>query len=172
MSNLDIQAHELADLRRFADKAPFDIQQKFHALLNAYEDAKKIETGLEEARNGYRDVQATAETLKKLTRSTPREEPLSDDAWAERLEDLPGNTERAAAIHEELERARAGEAAALARIQTLEEGISSAVEDLEALKEPEISIQHEGSGRASDTTSDLFHCSCCQRASPNNRTRT
>lgn len=131
----DIQHHELADMRRAANKMPFDMQQKFHALLDAYEDAETFEGRIEEAVNAHRDVKTTAETLKKLARGVPREEPLSDDAWAERLKDLEPD-ERAAAIHEELERARAGEAAALARIQTLEEGINSAVEDLEALKEP------------------------------------
>lgn len=134
--NPDIQAHELADMRRFADKAPFDIQQKFHALLDAYEDSEAIGSQLEQAAENHEAVEEAAKVLEKLTQHPPLTGALSDEAWAERLEDLPNDAERYAAIHEELTRARAGEAAALARLETITEGVQSVIEDLEALKEP------------------------------------
>lgn len=60
---------------------------------------------------------------------------MSDEAWAEHLQLVP-ESERVAEVQKELDRARAGEAAALARLETITEGIESVIEDLEALKEP------------------------------------
>lgn len=135
---MTIAAYELADLRRFADKAPFDIQQKFHALLDVYEASEEHGAEIENYEDQLakaREARATLEGLLSKRGApgfTPAER-LSDDAWAEYLEDLPNNAERAAAVHTELERARAGEAATLARVEALEEGIESAVEDLNAI---------------------------------------
>lgn len=148
MSNPDIQHFQLADLRRFADKAPFDIQQTFHALLNAYEAseehgaaAENYEDQLERARGALATLEGLlpkAEPVpptKRGARPPPSPpERLSDDAWAEYLQETP-EAERQAAITAELQRARAGEAAALARVEALEEGIESAVEDLGQIDE-------------------------------------
>lgn len=148
MSNPDIQAHELSDLRRAADKMPFDQQQKFHALLNAYEaseehgaTAENYEDLLVKAREALATLEALASRTPapRLVRGAKSVQPpptrFSDDAWAEYLEETP-EAERQAAILAELQRARAGEASAVARVEALEEGITSAVEDLEKIDAP------------------------------------
>lgn len=148
MSNPDLQHFQLADLRRAADKMPFPQQQTFHALLNAYEDGESAAATAENYEDQLAKARAALATLEVLA---PRAKPvpptkrgakvppapperLSDDAWAEYLQET-SEAERQAAITAELERARAGEAAALARVEALEEGIESAVEDLNAIDE-------------------------------------
>jgi len=181
---MTLRHFELHDFRRFADKAPFDIQQKFHALLDSYEASEEHSVKAEDYEDQLakaREARATLEgllpkpapVLPRVARGAkPQPAPpgrLSDDAWAEYLNDnLP--EERQATIATELERARAGETAALARVEALEEGIESAVEDLNAIDEP---VEAPASTPAHEIrSSELFHCSCCQRASPNNLTRT
>lgn len=138
MSNPDIQHHELAAMRQAADRAPFDTQQKFHALLDAYETGAKsvaaledLEVVVEEAvlqlRAVYPDL---PDTIRKNKASADFGEPLSEDAWHERLEDCQTPEERAATIEEELNRARAAEVKLRARVEALEEAIESALEDL------------------------------------------
>lgn len=132
-----IQPHELSDMRRAADKAPFELQRKFHALLDAYEGQKEHQTAADNAARQLEKAREARETLKKLRPDPVTEdvyEPLSDDAWSEYLEETPEN-ERHAEVLKELQRARAGEAAALTRIETLIEGIESAIDDLEVVKD-------------------------------------
>lgn len=134
MSNPNIQPHRITAMRQAADKAPFDVQKEFHALLDAYEDVETLKTTGEEGAEKIEKVGEIMETLKGLLPkpNTFSEEPLSDDAWAEHLEDLDPS-ERAAASLAELNRARENERVLLQRIEALEEGIGSAVDDLEPI---------------------------------------
>jgi hypothetical protein len=132
----DIQPHELAAMRQAADKAPFDVQKKLHALIDAYEDVEGLDGKLDSANErleklGNPLLKALKGLLPDPKAPTP-EEPLSDDAWAEHLEETDPS-ERAAASLKELQRARASEAALLKRVEALEEGIGSAVDDLEPI---------------------------------------
>jgi hypothetical protein len=138
--NPDIQSHELADMRRAADKAPHDLQRKFHALLDAYEDQKESEGRLEEQAEDLKSVRRTVEdsvtTLRAVYSRVPAsrptfDEPPSEDAWAERLADCDTPEETAATKDEELTRARAAERSLLTRVEALEEAIESVLEELE-----------------------------------------
>lgn len=136
--NPDIQAHELADMRRAADKMPHEFQQKFHALLDAYEDSEAAALRIENAAQNHEKVEETIAALKKLVpdpEAARPDSPLSDDAWSEYLADCTPS-EMIAVQVEELKRARGSEAALLKRIEVLEEGIESAIEDLGLMKEP------------------------------------
>lgn len=132
--NPDIQPHELADMRCAADKAPHEIQRKFHALLDAYEDSAGAAAKLDELQ------EKTAEAAKALREVHPEDrdeqwkapdEPPSEDAWTECLADCQTSEERAATVNEELKRARAAEVKLRARVEALEEAVESALEELE-----------------------------------------
>lgn len=132
--NPDIQPHELADMRCAADKAPHEIQRKFHALLDAYEDSAGAAAKLDELQ------EKTAEAAKALREVHPEDrderwkspgEPLSEDAWHERLADCQTPEERTATVDEELKRARVAEAKLLTRVEALEEAVESALGELE-----------------------------------------
>ncbi len=129
--NPDIQPHELSDMRQAADKASFDIQQKFHALLDAYEDQEENASEFE----ALRDKLTSAEDeLKVVSEDQPEfeEEPLSDDAWLEALEDCKTPGERAEMKEEELTRARAAEAKLLERVEELTNAVEAALKHLKS----------------------------------------
>lgn len=62
---MTIAPHELADMRRAADKMPFDMQKKFHTLLDAYEDSEttgaRLEHGEKKSRESERCGHRTAQ---------------------------------------------------------------------------------------------------------------
>lgn len=132
--NPDIQPHELADMRRAADKAPFDTQQKFRALLDAYEDHTEVARKLAELQ------EKTADAAKALREVFPKEsaqhwkapeEPLSEDAWAKCLADCQTPEETAATKDEGLKCARAAEVELRARVEALEDAVENALSELE-----------------------------------------
>lgn len=140
MSNPDIQPYELSDMRRAADKAPFDTQRKFHALLDAYEDAYEATAKLDEVSHNLETLKQSAAdavtTLrgvfpKDCTERPPFDEPLSEDAWHETLEDCRTPEELLKTVADEIERSRAAEAKLLARVEALEEAVGSALDELE-----------------------------------------
>lgn len=137
---MTIAPHELADMRLAADKAPFDTQQKFHALLDAYEDQEELRTKVENGEDADEKAKEGVRALRAVYPSSPSEraviakelgEAPSEDAWAECLADCETPEERAATVGEELERARAAEAKLRARIEAVEEAIESALSELE-----------------------------------------
>lgn len=135
-----IQPHELADMRRAADKMPHDTQQKFHALLDAYEDREERQTTVEQLEDVESKATAAIRALRAVYPSSPSEraviakefgEPVSEDAWAECLADCDTPEERASTVDDELKRAREAERKLRARLETIEEAIESALSELE-----------------------------------------
>jgi len=140
--NPDIQPYELSAMRQAADKAPFDVQRLFHALLDAYEDteksaeaaeaqdalASKVKDAISELRKAFPDEPAS---VRQCRARDEFGEPLSEDAWHEKLEACRTPEEILATVANELERARAAEDNLRTRVKELEDAIESALSELE-----------------------------------------
>jgi hypothetical protein len=149
----DIRPFELDAMKVAAQKAPFDIQRQFLAMIEAYEDSEDLGIALNKARGQHAKIKdviiqlerlkptAPVQPVRKRRGAAPTPEdaslcPYSDDAWNEHLAALATDADRDTARAAELARARTNEAALIARVAELEEGVADAISDLGEIEAP------------------------------------